>query len=132
MKTIFREEHALPDFIHQWIDEEGRYDRETDAYIPVVCSEYRTGFLAMARACCDGENGVLVVELTTTLYNRFNWRPADRKVLELHSTRAAALRRAIAIADDWYREVEAAIPPERTEAELLAEFAYAKEGATLL
>lgn len=120
MKIIFNEEHALPDFVEQWVDPEHRWDHEAQQYVAAVERCNRCGYCAYVTAHYDRKTKVLAVELKTTLYDRFAWRPANRTVLELHSTREAALRRVVAIADGWYREVEAAIPPEQTEAEVLA------------
>lgn len=122
MKVIFNEEYTLPAFVDQWIDLRGRWDHIADAYVPCVDSRQRAHFIAHIIAHYDRETGALVVDLKTTLYNDIIWRPVDRKVLELHATRESALRRTIQIADDWYHEVEAAIPPEYTEDEILASY----------
>lgn len=129
MKTIFAETHTLPKFVDQWVDPESSWDHEAQQYIPAVETRMHSGHEARAIAHYDRKTGALVVELSTTLYERFDWHPANRKVLELHAARESALRRTIQIADDWYSEVEAAIPPERTEAELLAAYGAAQPGA---
>lgn len=123
MKIVFDEERPLPDFAEQWV-EPNTWDPATREYIAgVQRRDYSVGiFRSTVTAHYDRKTRALAIELKTTLYGRFDWRPANRTVLELHDTREAALRRTIAVADDWYHEVEAVIPPERTDAELLAAY----------
>lgn len=130
MKRIFDEIHALPEIVMQWVEPDV-WDPATKEYVAEVQRRgYHAGvFRATVTAHYDRKTGALAVSLSTDLYDR-DWRPTDRTVLELHTTRESALRRTIAIADDWYSEVEAAIPPERPDAELLAAY-RAKQPASV-
>ena len=65
------------------------------------------------RALYDKRTGALVLE-HACFFER-EWAPADRKLVELASTRELALRHVIAAADAWRAEVQAAVPAEPKE-----------------
>lgn len=130
MKKLFDERHELPSYVEQWVDEEGTWDHDKQEWIPFVKRHARSNRAAYAVGHYDAATGALVVELKTDLdysADRRDWMPANRKALELHTTRESALRRIIQIADAWYSEVTSALPVERSDAELLAEYRARQE-----
>lgn len=69
------------------------------------------------RALYDKRTGALVLEHACLF--EYDWAPADRKLVELASTRELALRHVIAAADAWRAEVQAAVPAAPEEIALV-------------
>ena len=73
---------------------------------------------ALTSAWYDKATGALVVAHAISFER--TWTPAARKLAELQPSHAAAVRRVIALADAWQREVQRAATTEPQDYEIEA------------
>ncbi|MFN8504421.1 hypothetical protein [Kouleothrix sp.] len=100
MKVIFEETQAVEfdELVHHY-NFEFNLTRQRGLIKTRTFYDKRTGALVIDHKCFFGRS----------------WTPADRRSVELHPTREAALRRTIEVADAWRDEVQAAVPAEPEE-----------------
>ena len=88
-----------------------------------ICHSYKTELRtvygrALTSAWYDKATGALVIEQAISFER--TWAPEARKLAELQPSHAAAVRRVIALADAWQREVQRAAPTEPQDYEIEA------------
>lgn len=71
---------------------------------------------ALTSAWYDKATGALVIEQAISFER--TWAPGTRKRAEIYDTHAKAIRRVIALADAWQREVQRAAPTEPQDYEI--------------
>lgn len=88
-----------------------------------ICHSYKTELRtvygkALTSAWYDKGTGALVIEQAISFER--TWTPGRRKRAEIYDTHAKAIRRVIALADAWQREVQRAAPTEPQDYEIEA------------
>jgi len=113
-----------------------RVFREASSTITVSASKYHWDDVIRDKAAVHVDTyadyipglRVLVVDQMCVVENdwrglELQWNLPDRRTMETHETEAAAIRRAVALADEYYRLlVETAVDDTRSDDEIIAAY----------